>query len=37
MVVKSQLTQNIKNNQNRYETRQMRIKSIKEIVGKDVS
>ena len=29
-MVVSQLTQNIKNNQNRYETRQMRIKSIKE-------
>ena len=28
MVVKSQLTQNIKNNQNRYDTRQMRIKSV---------
>ena len=28
MVVKSQLTQNIKNNKNRYETRQMRIKSV---------
>ena len=34
MVVKSQLTQNIKNNQNRYETRQMRIKSIKEKLRK---
>ena len=34
MVVKSQLTQNIKNNQNRYDTRQMRIKSIKEKLRK---
>ena len=34
MVVKSQLTQNIKNNQNRYETRQRRIKSIKEKLRK---
>ena len=34
MVVKSQLTQNIKNNQNRYDTRQRRIKSIKEKLRK---
>ena len=34
MVVKSQLTQNIKNNKNRYETRQRRIKSIKEKLRK---
>jgi len=34
MVVKSQLTQNIKNNQNRYDTRQTRIKSIKEKLRK---
>ena len=34
MVVKSQLTQNIKNNQNRYETRQRRIKNIKEKLRK---
>ena len=34
MVVKSQLTQNIKNNKNRYETRQMRIKIIKEKLRK---
>ena len=34
MVVKSQLTQNIKNNKNRYDTRQRRIKSIKEKLRK---
>ena len=34
MVVKSQLTQNIKNNQNRYDTRQMRIKSVIEKLRK---
>ena len=34
MVVKSQLTQNIKNNQNRYDTRMRRIKSIKEKLRK---
>ena len=34
MVVKSQLTQNIKNNKNRYETRQMHIKNIKEKLRK---
>jgi hypothetical protein len=34
MVVKSQLTQNIKNNKNRYETRMRRIKSIKEKLRK---
>ena len=34
MVVKSQLTQKIKNNQNRYDTRQMRIKRIKEKLRK---
>lgn len=34
MVVKSQLTQNIKNNQNRYDTRQTRIKNIKEKLRK---
>jgi len=34
MVVKSQLTQNIKNNKNRYETRQRCIKSIKEKLRK---
>lgn len=34
MVVKSQLTQNIKNNKIRYDTRQMRIKSIKEKLRK---
>jgi len=34
MVVKSQLTQNIKNNKNIYETRMRRIKSIKEKLRK---
>lgn len=34
MVVKSQLTQNIIKNQPRYDTRQMRIKSIKEKLRK---
>ena len=34
MVIISQLTQNIKNNKNRYETRQMRIKNIKEKLRK---
>ena len=33
-MVVSQLTQNIKNNQNRYDTRQRRIKSIKEKLRK---
>ena len=34
MVVKSQLTQNIKKYKNRYETRQMHIKNIKEKLRK---